>query len=104
MINLFKNLFSKKETVVNPKDNNEPWVNVINTNFDEGNPNQGFMELEWNAAFIAFLKQHGYTGKNDEEVVDKWFTDLCKNIGAQMDEENKFVVDTDILPKRRRKN
>jgi hypothetical protein len=40
----------------------------------------------------------------DEEVVDKWFTDLCKNIGGQMDEENKFVADADKLPKKRKKN
>lgn len=104
MKNLFNKLFSKKEAdKPNPKESNEPWVNVVNTNFDEGNPNQGFMELEWNAAFIQFLKQNGYSGKNDEEIVDKWFTELCKNIGAQMDEETKFVADADKLPKRRAK-
>lgn len=100
---LFKNLFGNKKQPTNPKESNEPWVNVVNTNFDEGNPNQGFMELEWNSAFINFLRQHGYTGKNDDEIVDKWFTELCKNIGAQMDEENKFVADSDVLPKRRKK-
>jgi hypothetical protein len=113
MQNPFKNLFGKKPTEVtkepkpkkvSPKDSNEPWVNVINTNFDQGNPNQGFMELDWNQPFIVFLKEHGYTGKNDEEIVDKWFTDLCKNIGQQLDEESKFVANADILPKKRKKS
>lgn len=109
MKNLF-DFFKKKPATApterkpkNPKDSNEPWVNVVDTKFEEGNPKQGFMELEWNAAFIEFLKTHGYQGKTDEEIVDRWFTDLCKNIGAQMDEESKFVADADILPKRRKK-
>lgn len=99
-------IFSKKkkqQEPPNPKESNEPWVNVVSTNFDEGNPKQGFMELEWNQAFIEFLREHGYQGSKEEEVVDKWFTDLCKNIGAQLDEESKFVANADILPKKRRK-
>lgn len=103
MKNLIKNLFGKKEQPTNPKESKEPWVNVINTDFDEKNPRQGFMELEWNAAFIEFLKTHGYEGKTDEEIVDRWFTELCKNIGAQFDEESKFVANADVLPKRRKK-
>lgn len=102
MFDLIKNLFKGKQPA-NPKESNEPWVNVVSTNFDEGSPTQGFMELEWNAAFIQFLKTNGYQGKTDEELVDQWFTALCKNIGAQMDEENKFVADADILPKKRTK-
>lgn len=104
-MSILKNLFGKKKEkeLPNPKESNQPWVNVINTNFDEGNPKQGFMELEWNKAFIHFLREHGYTGNTEEELVDKWFTDLCKNIGAQMDEETKFVADADVLPKKRKK-
>jgi hypothetical protein len=103
MLNKLKNLFGKKPEATG-KEGKEPWVNVVNTNFDEGNPNQGFMELEWNKPFIEFLRKHGYEGANDEEVVDKWFTDLCKNIGGQMDEEAKFVADADKLPKKRKKS
>jgi len=101
MLTKLKNLFGKKPA--NPKESNEPWVNVVSTNFDEGSPTQGFMELEWNSAFIQFLKDNGYQGNSDEELVDQWFTALCKNIGAQMDEENKFVANADVLPKRRKK-
>ena len=103
MFNKLKSLFVKKPEATG-KEGKEPWVNVLNTNFDEGNPNQGFMELEWNKPFIEFLRKHGYEGATDEEVVDKWFTDLCKNIGGQMDEEAKFVADADKLPKKRKKS
>lgn len=103
-MNIFKNLFGKKEKPpINPKESNEPWVNVVNTSFDGENPKEGFMELEWNKAFIDFLRKHEYTGKTDEELVDKWFTELCKNIGNQMDEDSKFVADASLLPKKRKK-
>ena len=103
MKDFLKGLFNKKEEPTG-KEGKEPWVNVVNTNFDGENPNQGFMELEWNKPFIEFLRKHGYEGATDEEVVDKWFTDLCKNIGGQMDEEAKFVADADKLPKKRKKS
>lgn len=103
MFNKLKNLFGKKSPATG-KESSEPWVSVVDTNFDEGNPNQGFMELDWNQPFVEFLKTHGYAGATDEEVVDKWFTDLCKNIGGQMDEEAKFVADADKLPKKRKKS
>ena len=44
MKEFLKGLFSKKEEATG-KEGKEPWVNVVNTNFDGENPNQGFMEL-----------------------------------------------------------
>lgn len=104
MKNFLKNLFGKKE-VPNPmpEDENEPWVNVVKTNVDQNDPKQGFMELEWNQAFVNFLISHGYAGKSNEEVVDTWFTELCRSIGQQMEEETKFVANADVLPKKRTK-
>ena len=29
------------------------------------------------------LKQNGYVGKTDEEIVDKWFQTLCRTIGNE---------------------
>lgn len=58
----------------------EPYIKVIDTQFDRNNPSNGFFELDWNEYFIADLKRAGYTGTNDEEIVDKWFRQLCQNI------------------------
>ena len=112
MFNKLKDLFGKKpEPVIKEKsepktgkNSKEPWVSVVDTKFDEGTPNQGFMELDWNKPFVEFLKQNGYEGATDEEIVEKWFTELCKNIGGQLEEESKFVADADKLPKRRKKS
>jgi hypothetical protein len=59
----------------------EPWVAVLSTNVNLENPRNGFFELDWNEYFIATLRQHGYTGVKDEELIDQWFGDLCKEIG-----------------------
>jgi hypothetical protein len=101
MLDSLKKIFGK--TPKEGKESNEPWVNVVNTNFDESNPNQGFMELDWNDAFVKFLKGHGYQGSTDEEIVDAWFTELCRSIGQQFLENEKFVADADMLPKKPRK-
>ncbi len=43
----------------------------------------GFFELDWNDEFVNNLKQHGYLGKTDEEIVDRWFQTLCRTIGNE---------------------
>ena len=61
----------------------EPWVAVLTTHVNKDNIRNGFFELDWNEYFIVQLRGAGYTGDTDEAVVDKWFQDLCRNIGAE---------------------
>jgi hypothetical protein len=63
-------------------ENKEPWVAVLETHVNSDNIRNGFFELDWNEYFVLQLRQAGYTGAADEEVVDKWFQDLCKNVGS----------------------
>lgn len=60
----------------------EPWVTVIQTHVNPENPRNGFFELDWNEYFVLMLKQHGYSGKTEEEIVDAWFSDLCREVGS----------------------
>ena len=41
------------------------------------------LELDWNEYFVLQLKEAGYKGTSEEEMVDQWFQDLCRNIGAE---------------------
>lgn len=59
----------------------EPFVKVLDVNFNENNPGDGYFELEWNQIFIKRLMEAGYTGNTEEEIVDQWFTQLCRGIG-----------------------
>jgi hypothetical protein len=71
---------------LSPKDRatklKEPWVGVLNTHVNKDNIRNGFFELDWNDDFVLKLKQEGYgfDGDNDEEIVDRWFRELCANV------------------------
>jgi hypothetical protein len=60
----------------------EPWVSVLDTHVNKDNIRNGFFELDWNDIFIIQLKQagYGYDGDPDEEIVDRWFRDLARNM------------------------
>ena len=61
----------------------EPWIAIINSGFDPTKGVDGvFFEFDWNAQWIAFLKKNGYEGVTDEQVVDDWFTDVCRSHSA----------------------
>ena len=63
----------------------EPWVSVLDTHVNKDNVRNGFFELDWNEHFIVQLKQAGYgfDGDPEEEIVDRWFRDLARNMLAE---------------------
>lgn len=60
----------------------EPWVSVMDTHVNKDNIRNGFFELDWNEQFVLQLKQEGYgfDGDAEEEIVDRWFRDIVKNM------------------------
>ena len=60
----------------------EPKVDILKFDFDPANPRLGSIELDWNKEFVELLVTHGYVGNTDEEIVDKWLNDVCKNIAS----------------------
>lgn len=73
-------------TKLTPKDRatrkKEAWVGVLNTHVNKDNIRNGFFELDWNDQFVLQLKQEGYgeDGDLDEQIVDRWFRELCANV------------------------
>jgi hypothetical protein len=63
----------------------EPWVKVVSVEMNPDNPGEGYFELDWNKHFVEKLRDAGYTGNTEEEVIDLWFTALCRGIGEQDD-------------------
>jgi len=63
----------------------EPWVGVLDTHVNKDNIRNGFFELDWNEYFIVQLRQAGYgtEGDKEEEIVDRWFRDIVRNILAE---------------------
>jgi hypothetical protein len=63
----------------------EPYVAVLETHVNKDNLRNGFFELDWNDEFVLQLKQAGYgfDGDPDEEIVDRWFRSLCRDIASE---------------------
>lgn len=76
----------------------EPWVGVINTHVNKDNIRNGFFELDWNKYFVEKLKNEGYglEGDPEEEIVDRWFRELCANVVVDGD-YGGAIVDTGSL-------
>ena len=73
----------KKKVKKGSKKSEEPIVKVLNLNVNPENPRNGFFELDWNDEFVNMLKQNGYEGQSEEEIVDRWFQTLCRTIGSE---------------------
>ena len=94
---------------LSPKDRatklKEPWVGVLNTHVNKDNIRNGFFELDWNEQFVLKLKQEGYgfDGDKDEEIVDRWFRELCANVVVDGDfggAVNTGVIDINSVRKK----
>jgi ssDNA-specific exonuclease RecJ len=79
---------AERQSKLTPKERatakGEPWVSVLDTHVNKDNIRNGFFELDWNELFVVQLKQAGYgfDGDPDEEIVDRWFRDIVKNMLA----------------------
>lgn len=93
MLNLFKKLVKRKpevkkeepkETNLTPKQlatlNELPYISVVSMEVNNDNIGIGAFELDWNEIFIAKLLKAGYKGTSEEQIVDQWFTDICRNV------------------------
>lgn len=85
---------SEKERATRRK---EPWVGVIDTHINGDNVRNGFFELDWNEYFITQLRNQGYgfEGDSDENIVDRWFRELCANV--VVDGEYGGPVNTGVI-------
>jgi hypothetical protein len=82
----------------------EPYVSVVSVELDPNNVQNGAFELDWNEIFVARLVKAGYEGKDDAQIVDQWFQDICRNVimenfeqwNANQTGENRVVVKRDL--------
>jgi hypothetical protein len=82
----------------------EPYVSVVSVEVDPDNVQNGAFELDWNDIFVAKLMRAGYQGKDDAQIVDQWFQDICRNVlmenfeqwAANQTGENRIVQRRDL--------
>ena len=99
---------AETQAKLSPKDRatrrKEPWVGVLETHVNKDNIRNGFFELDWNDPFVLKLKQEGYgeDGDKEEEIVDRWFRELCANVVVDGDfggPINTGVIDINTVKK-----
>lgn len=106
MLDKIKKVFQKKEEP-KPKtkkkspmdlatEKGEPYVNVLGMDVDPENISNGAFELEFNDIFVARLIKAGYQQQPDDtdnEIVDRWFQTICRNVAMETYEQ--FTADPD---------
>ena len=82
----------------------EPYISVLSVELDPDNVQNGAFELDWNDIFVAKLVRAGYKGKDDAQIVDQWFQDICRNVlmenyeqwAANQTGENRIINRKDL--------
>ena len=64
----------------------DPWVDVI---ADVKDSNGLGVRLEWNDAFIVFLKENGINGTDEEQIVQKYIALLLRDTADKLEGETK---------------
>ena len=73
----------KEETDKAKYESKEPWVDIRSADFNEARGVR--IELDWNDAFIAHLKNSGLQGTSDDEIVQKWLAFLYQHLVEKLE-------------------
>lgn len=78
----------------------EPWIGVIDDGYDLNQGTNGlYFELDWNSYWIEYLRLNGYGGRDEEQIVKRWFADVCM---ATVVEAEEAQEQEDPFPQRAR--
>ena len=62
---------------------NEPFMAMPKISWDPVDPSKTFFELDYNDAFVQYLRVNGYQG-SDEDCINRWLNDVCNSILSEM--------------------
>ncbi|QDJ96496.1 hypothetical protein Xoosp13_310 [Xanthomonas phage Xoo-sp13] len=60
------------------RNSSEPWVEVIGQEFNADGDLK--IQLDWNDAFIKYLRSNGFKGQTDDILVQMWVSSLSRNL------------------------
>jgi len=76
------------------RDGTEPWIEIKSADYSEI---KGInIELDWNEAFIQYLKDNGMKGRDEEAIVQKWLAYLYQDLIERLEQK---VVDNSDKPR-----
>jgi hypothetical protein len=77
-----KDLEIRTEYVDRMKNSSDPWMELIAISIDKHGEIR--IELEWNDAFIKELRKNGFTGPDDNTIMQRYVAVLAKNVSEDM--------------------
>ncbi len=66
------------------KESKDPWVEFVGDVRDTAKGQR--LQLEWNDAFIDYLKQNGIAGADEEQVVQKYISLVMRDMNDKMED------------------
>jgi len=81
----------------------EPYINILSVELDPDDIGNGSFELDWNDVFVAKLVKAGYMQRKDDtddQIVDRWFQSICRNILNENYEQWEANQPVDTRPRR----
>ena len=81
----------------------EPYISILSVELDPDDIGNGSFELDWNEVFVARLVKAGYMQKKDDtddQIVDRWFQTICRNILNENYEQWEANQPVDSRPRR----
>lgn len=91
MLGFLRKKVKKQNEKDDKKNDNQPWVQVIGEHISEEHGIK--IELDWNDAFIKYLKKNGYTGVSEEAIVQKWLTHLYQHLIENINKNQKSTFE-----------
>jgi hypothetical protein len=65
----------------------EPYICVLNSEYNPEDKLDGlYFEFDWNDKWIDELREAGYTGFTEDQIVERWFTDICRGVVQSQDQ------------------
>jgi hypothetical protein len=68
-----------------------PWVELKSADYNEVKGIE--IQLDWNEAFIQYLKDNKITGKDEETIIQKWLGAISQEVAGRL--ENVIIENSD---------
>lgn len=69
----------------------KPYFEIVDFTYTEEDPSAGNFELDWNDIFVQGLRRAGYQGQEDHNVVDNYFTNVCRHVVMETFEKDEAM-------------
>ena len=82
-----EDLKAREEYVQRMKDSPEPWMEIVAISAEE--KGQIKIQLEWNTPFVEQLRANGFTGPDEETVMQRYVAILARDVAEDMTVEDE---------------